>query len=622
MYMKYQNKSILFEWAGSYLIVLLIPLVTIFLNFHFNMKIIKEEIYSMNEGILYNTGNEIDKILKQQVNVYNYLYGDVFFQSWVSHDKKSAEFYADAARLQKQIQNYIKYTTNISCFIFMPAENYVLHSDYANNASHIYTMLSSTNKEFMEYDEWIEMLSEEYNNEFIVLNCIDGKTNQRCLVYADNLELYGNKPVNIFISVPITQIAQLVNAFDSETQFLMSCRNAIEVINGNKEIITSELETIEFIDGNDFENDKYIGLVKQSSYRDFFYCMLVPKTDFWAKVSYIRNLFVISLMLTVLIAFIAVTFLLRENFRPLNRLLKLTGEEARGNEYYLLEMSYSRLKNENKSLQQLILSQKNALLGSYLLSIMQKRRRGLSANELEFFGIEEDTSVILSGFRVIQEDDLLRFAVDNVFTELMGEENFCYIIDGDFMLYLFFVSHDRVEYLEEKCNMQVEYMRGLFMEKWVTTLEFKEKASSKGLDRLEELYECLIQEFCKQNNEADGTRSINERTRAIVTDVFEYVEEHYTDSDMNVSSIAYCIQKNPKYISRIFKEATGEGILDYINRIRISKAKELIITRQYSAEEVGSMVGYASNQSFRRAFIKIVGMPPGKYMDIMYNNEK
>ena len=58
-----------------------------------------------------------------------------------------------------------------------------------------------------------------------------------------------------------------------------------------------------------------------------------------------------------------------------------------------------------------------------------------------------------------------------------------------------------------------------------------------------------------------------------------------------------------------------EGILDYLNRIRITKAKELIATRRYSAEETGTLVGYASNQTFRRAFVKIVGMTPGKYMD-------
>jgi AraC-like DNA-binding protein len=63
----------------------------------------------------------------------------------------------------------------------------------------------------------------------------------------------------------------------------------------------------------------------------------------------------------------------------------------------------------------------------------------------------------------------------------------------------------------------------------------------------------------------------------------------------------------------------GEGILDYVNRIRINKAKEIIATRRYSTEEAGKMVGYTSNQTFRRAFVKIVGMPPGKYSESLQN---
>lgn len=621
--MQYQKRSILYGWAGSYLIVLLIPLITIFLNFHFNMKTIKTEIYSMQEIVLDNIGNEINQIMKQQINVYNYLYTDVFFQSWVSHAEKNAEFYSDAARLQKQINSYVKYTQNISCLLYMPDENYVLYNGYANNASHIYKMLNNTNFQYMGYDEWIKMLSGEYNNEFLMLDCIDGKTNERCLVYADSLELHGNKLVNVFISVPLKQIAQYTRTYASEEYFLMLYKDTVEVLHGKEELAAAELESIVLPDRGDFETDKYMGIVKKSAYGKFSYCMLVPQSDFWTKAFYIRNLFIISLLLTVVVAFVAVTFLLRRNFKPLNRLLKLTvGEKQSGNEYYQLEMTYSRLKNENKSLQQVIHSQQDALLGNYMLSVMQNRRKALSATEMEFFGLEQETSLILSGFRIMEEDDLFRFAIDNVFSELMEEEKFCRIEDGDFMWYLFFVSHKKVTSVEEKCRKQAEYLCELFQEKWKKAPEFKGTIATDQMMHLNEVYKNLSKRFLLQGNGWIEIEGLNDRSRVIVTDVLEYVEEHYADSSMNISTIADFIHKNPKYLSRIFKECTGEGILECVNRIRINKAKELISTRRYSTEEVGEMVGYASNQTFRRAFIKIVGMPPGKYMDIMCNSEK
>lgn len=617
--MKQRTRSIVIEWAGSYLLVLLIPLIAIITNFYLNTNIIRNEIYNSHEIVMENIGNEVDRVMKQQINVYNYLYMDVFFHSWVSHDEKNAEFYSDAARLKIQVQNFVKYTTNLSCLLYMPDENYLLHSEYADNASHTYTMLRTTNPEFVEYEKWIAMLSGEYNNEFIMLDCIDGRTNQRCLVYADSLELYGNKLVNVFISVPLKQILQLMDSVDTSTHFVMRSNERLEVIKGNEAMILPELASWEVAQEGNFETERYMGIIKESAYGDFIYCMLVPQTDFWTKAFYIRNLFIVIMVMVVIVAFIAVGFLLRRNFRPLNRLLELAGAENQiGNEYYRLEMSYSRLKSENKSMQQM----KNALLGNFLFSIMQGRREPLSEMEMDFFGIKEKMSLILLGFQVSQEIELLRFAVDNVFSELMETESFCRMEEREYVLYLFFVAPEREKQVEETCNAQAQYLCELFLEKWKTSLRFKWVSTSEGLVQVKELYQRLVQLFLQEEGGQDAKADSNERIRGIVTYVLDYVEEHYADSDLNISSIANSINKNPKYISRVFKENTGEGVLDCINRIRISKAKEIIATRRYSAEEVGGMVGYASNQTFRRVFVKMVGMPPGKYMDIMCNNER
>ena len=99
----------------------------------------------------------------------------------------------------------------------------------------------------------------------------------------------------------------------------------------------------------------------------------------------------------------------------------------------------------------------------------------------------------------------------------------------------------------------------------------------------------------------------------LVSTVREYIETHYTDSSMNISTIADALGKKSRHISRVFKEETQEGILDYINNLRISKAKLLLRTEKYSLEEISDMVGYASYKTFRRIFVKLTGVTPGKY---------
>lgn len=602
------------------MIVLLIPLITIFLNYNINIQTIKSEIGHMNEITMDNLSDEIDRIMTEQVNVYNYLFTDVFFRSWISHNEKNTEYYTDAYRVMTQISGYVKYSSDISCLLYMVDENYIIQNTTANNARHLYNAFRDKYKEFPEYEEWIELLSGYYDNEFVFLNYVNGNTNEKCLVYADSLALSGNKLVNIFISVPLKEIAALTASLDSKALLIMSSGDTVEVISGNESVLSSELKELVLSGEAAFETEEYMGTVKKSIYKDFSYCLLNEKKEFWAKSTHIRNIFCISVVITLFVGFGVVSFLLRRNFMPVSSLLqKVSGKKEHGNEFYQIELAYSCLKNENKSMKQILQGQKEALLGSYLLSVMKEHKKGLSDDEKDFFGLEEGKSMILSGFYVPSSDELLRFSIDNVFSELMVGEHFCHIENGDYMLYLFFAEQGKEAEFAAECDRRVSYLLELFQQKWEVALSFKKTAPETGLDSIASLYRQLMYDFTSTSEGEEETEQSNEEIRGIVAYVLGYVEEHYADCGLNISSIADSIDKNPKYISRVFKETMGEGILDYVNRIRIAKAKEIIAIRRYSTEEAGKMVGYASNQTFRRAFIKIVGITPGKYMDSLQN---
>jgi len=110
----------------------------------------------------------------------------------------------------------------------------------------------------------------------------------------------------------------------------------------------------------------------------------------------------------------------------------------------------------------------------------------------------------------------------------------------------------------------------------------------------------------KGQREAEG--------RSIVKSVKEYIEKNYADSCMNLSTVAEALGRNARYLSKVFREETGEGLLDYVNVIRIGKATELLAEGNYSVETVGEMVGYASTKTFRRIFTKIVGTTPSNFL--------
>ncbi|MDR1637335.1 MAG: helix-turn-helix transcriptional regulator, partial [Treponema sp.] len=86
--------------------------------------------------------------------------------------------------------------------------------------------------------------------------------------------------------------------------------------------------------------------------------------------------------------------------------------------------------------------------------------------------------------------------------------------------------------------------------------------------------------------------------------VDKFVKEHYTDGNLSLTMIADKVGLSVKYISKLFKMETGQGLLSYIGAVRIQKAKELLGEGRYTLNEISEMVGYTSVKTFRRVFQK------------------
>lgn len=99
----------------------------------------------------------------------------------------------------------------------------------------------------------------------------------------------------------------------------------------------------------------------------------------------------------------------------------------------------------------------------------------------------------------------------------------------------------------------------------------------------------------------------------LVPVIKEYINENYSDPNLSLTKIADYLDMNATYISRYFKEQTGEGILDYINRIRIENSKLLLKRKNFSIKDISEQVGYCNINTFIRAFKKVEGITPGKF---------
>lgn len=93
--------------------------------------------------------------------------------------------------------------------------------------------------------------------------------------------------------------------------------------------------------------------------------------------------------------------------------------------------------------------------------------------------------------------------------------------------------------------------------------------------------------------------------------VRQYIEKHYAEPISN-GVLAELIHLSEDRFNHLFRECMGVSPLQYINRIRLQKAMQLLKAGEYSSTEVAEMVGFTDYNHFGRLFRKTYGCTPTK----------
>lgn len=107
-----------------------------------------------------------------------------------------------------------------------------------------------------------------------------------------------------------------------------------------------------------------------------------------------------------------------------------------------------------------------------------------------------------------------------------------------------------------------------------------------------------------------------DRNKKITEQIVSIIENSYTDDNLSISSIACRFGLTAPYVSKIFKDTMGEGIQDYINKVRLKKAKILLLGGPANLEHIARKVGYSNSNGLIRVFKKYEGVTPGQFREI------
>jgi len=156
---------------------------------------------------------------------------------------------------------------------------------------------------------------------------------------------------------------------------------------------------------------------------------------------------------------------------------------------------------------------------------------------------------------------------------------------------------------------------GLDMDSWIGgDIKLYEKVeSAENASDIKRDITGFFRELLNEISDKRSSRGSNETVERILA----FISKNYMQSDLSMNRIADLFQLSVPYVSKIFKEHTESNFTDYLIRLRINKAKELLEEGNAKVVQIAEAVGYTNSHSFIRIFKKATGLTPGEYREQM-----
>jgi AraC-like DNA-binding protein len=170
----------------------------------------------------------------------------------------------------------------------------------------------------------------------------------------------------------------------------------------------------------------------------------------------------------------------------------------------------------------------------------------------------------------------------------------------------------RLDKQAAKYGLDADTLKERFLEV-LTRSNPNPQALVRQIGMLAEFLALLYERFLR----AQGMSDVDKAARTIkdnylVDQAIAYIQGHYAEP-LSLRAIAANCYCNESYLSSLFRAKTGSTLTDYIHRVRLSKAKELLDITKLSITEIAARVGYPDPNYFSRVFRKYAEYSPVQY---------
>ncbi|WP_276487816.1 AraC family transcriptional regulator [Ectopseudomonas mendocina] len=145
-------------------------------------------------------------------------------------------------------------------------------------------------------------------------------------------------------------------------------------------------------------------------------------------------------------------------------------------------------------------------------------------------------------------------------------------------------------------------------------------ASSRGITRLGHFF--ILMELLAGSDDyqllsaVTSSELANEQHVERINRAVDYIFQHYAHGICQ-EEVAEHLGMTTTYFSRFFKQATGRGFVEFVNRLRVSKSCELLSKSDKPVTDVCFESGFSNISNFNRRFQQLKGMTPSGYRKLV-----
>ncbi|MBP3962838.1 helix-turn-helix domain-containing protein [Paenibacillus lignilyticus] len=122
----------------------------------------------------------------------------------------------------------------------------------------------------------------------------------------------------------------------------------------------------------------------------------------------------------------------------------------------------------------------------------------------------------------------------------------------------------------------------------------------------------ILESLCRDIYRALSVHIQNQlQSSKTINGMLDYIAQHLPEA--NLTMIADRFNMNANYVSQYFKKQLGVTFTDYINGLRIDKAKKLLVGSAITVNDIGKQVGFNNANAFIRMFKKLEAVTPNEY---------